>query len=196
MHLKDIFKNLTNKPYSYSIKDIKESSSGLITATTTSKRWGDDFKLMCKSKEQIPYAQKCLEYLDNIPYGLEQRFCKYLVRYYKDFEQFLDDEQKAEIGPVNESTVLNYIRIKSVIVDDNCRQDRIEFHTEGGCKWEPEHGLEVTISDGKILYVGGFEDYGPNSSRLEHILEKYGYYDPNVDMNMNYADKDDGSKIN
>ncbi|SCY10446.1 DUF6985 domain-containing protein [Butyrivibrio sp. INlla14] len=174
----------------YIIKEIKESGSGLITAITTSKKWGEDFRLVCRSEEQISYALGCLDYLDSMPLEVEKRLCKYLVRYYKDFEQFLDDEQKADMGTVNEGSVLKFIRIKSVIVDDHCRRDRVEFHIEGGCKWEVEHGLEITISDGKILYVGAFEDYGPNTSRLAYIIEKYGYYDPDKDMNTNYVDKD------
>lgn len=163
----------------------------MITNKTTSKKWGDNFLLICKSEDQIPYARRCLEYLDNMPVDVQDRLCRYLVRYYKDFEEFLFEDQKAELGDVDESTVLNFIRIRSVIVDDNCRQDRIEFHTEGSCKWEIEHGLEVTISDDKILYVGGYEEYGPNSSRLEHIIEKYGPYNPEVDFNVNYVDKEE-----
>ena len=68
-------------------------------------------------------------------------------------------------------------------------QDRIDFHIEGSCKWDIEHGLEVTISDDRILYVGEFEDYGPNSNRLQYIIDKYGFYNPEIDMNVNYADK-------
>ena len=189
MNVFEYFYNLSKKKSEYPIKDLKEYSSGLIAATTTSKKWGDSFILMCKSKEQIPYAKKCLEYLDNIPCDVEKRLRIYLVRYYKDYEQFLDDDQKAAIGPVNEATVLDLIRVESVIVNDKCRQDRIEFHIEGSCKWEIEHGLEVTISDDRILYVGEFEDYGPNSNRLQYIIDKYGFYNPEIDMNVNYADK-------
>ncbi len=196
MGIFDLFnKNRDKSEDTYTIKEIQESKSGLIIAKTASKIWGDDFWLICKSKDQIPYAQKCLEYLDNIPDGTKSRLCRYLVRYYKDFEQFLDEDQKADLGPVDESTVMNLIRIKSVIVDDDCRQDRIEFHTEGSCKWEVEHGLEVTISDNRILYVGGFEDYGPNSSRLKFIIDKYGFYNPETDMNMNYVDKDEVDEL-
>ena len=63
------------KSEDYAIKEIKESDSGLITAMTTSKKWGVDFRLMCRSKEQISYAQGCLEYLDNMPFEVEQVEC-------------------------------------------------------------------------------------------------------------------------
>ncbi len=66
--------------------------------------------------------------------------------------------------------------------------DKIVKIIEGACKWEIEHGLEVTFSDGEIIYVGGFGDYGPNTSCLQYHLDKYGYYDPAKDMNENYAD--------
>ena len=54
----------------------------------------------------------------------------------------------------------------------------------------PVNKDEITISDGKILYVGSFDDYPPNSSRLSYLLEHYGYYDPDADPSMNYADKE------
>lgn len=170
------------------IREITENSYG-VEGRTTSKKWCSDFSLMCSSREQLPYAVKCLEYLDDLPEDVEKRLAKYLYRYYKDFEEYMDEDEIREMG-VTEENVFEHVRVYSVIVDDNTRQDRIEFHTEGGVDWEPEHGLEFTISDGKILYVGPFDDYPPNSSRLAYALEHYGYYDPEGDMQMNYASKE------
>lgn len=182
--LKELFKS------DYKITSIKRYDSGLIKAQTSSLRWGDDFSLLCIKEEQIPYAKKCLAFLDAMQEDMEARLRKYLFRYYGWFEQFLDDNDKARIGTITEESILSNISIHSVIVDDNCREDIVEFHVEGRCDWEPEHGLEITISDGKILYVGSFDDYPPNSSRLSYLLEHYGYYDPDADPSMNYADKE------
>ena len=125
-----------------------------------------------------------------MPVEMEQRLKKYLYRYYEDVASWIDEEEVEEIGPIGEETVMEHIRIGSVIVGDSCRRDRIEFHVEGSCDWEPEHGLEITISDDKILYVGPYEDYDPNTQRLSYALEHYGYYDPDADPIMNYADKE------
>ena len=81
MKIFDLFKkNINKKADAYFIKEIEESTSGLIIAKTSSKKWGEDFMLMCKSKEQISYAKKCLDYLDNMPDETKCRLGRYLVR--------------------------------------------------------------------------------------------------------------------
>lgn len=42
------------------IIDIKEYDFGMVEAIATSKRWGNGFRLQCDTKDQIPYAEKCL----------------------------------------------------------------------------------------------------------------------------------------
>ena len=172
------------------IRDVIEYDFDMVQGKVFSKQWGDDFKLVCDRKEQFPYAHKCLAYLDSMSAEMEQRLRKYLYRYYEDTASWIDEDEIEAIGPIDEDTVMDHIRIGSVIVGDSCRQDRIEFHVEGSCDWEPEHGLEITISDGKILYVGPYEDYDPNTQRLSYALEHYGYYDPDAYPIMNYADKE------
>lgn len=166
------------------IRDIKEEY-GKFEGKTDSIKWGKDIYLMCESKEQFPYALKCLEFIDSMPDDFKSRLCKYLYRYYEEYKEFLEEELN-----INEENILDYIHIKSIIVDNECRSDILEFHIEGSCTWEIEHGLEITISDKKILYVGPFEDYAPNSSNLKYIIEHYGYYNQNTDSNMNYVDKE------
>ena len=172
------------------VRDVIEYDFGMVSGKVISKQWCDEFKLVCDKTEQFPYAQKCLDYLESMSPEMEQRLRKYLYRYYEDTASWIDEEEIEAIGPIDEDTVMEHIQIGSVIVGDSCRQDRIEFHVEGSCDWEPEHGLEVTISDNKILYVGPYEDYDPNTKRLAYALEHYGYYDPDADPIMNYADKE------
>ena len=162
---------------------------GLVEIRTRSERWSEDFLLMCETEDQLPYAKKCLAFLDDLPADLEKRLAKYLWRYYKDYE----DDYLIEFGEdaaLTEDQIFEHVEIGSLIVGNDCRQDRIEFHLDGNCDWEPEHGLEITISDGAILYVGPYEDYEPNSERLEYALEHFGFYDPDAYPIMNYADKE------
>lgn len=173
------------------VRDIKEYSYDVVEGKTHSLKWGDNFTLMCESKDQFPYAEKCLAYLDTLSKEMEERLCKYLLRYYKDYEKYFDDDELAQLGTIDMTTIIDHICIDTLIIGNECRQDRIEFHIEGSCDWEPEHGLEITISDNKILYVGSYEDYGPNTDRLQYALDNYGYYDPtSEDIHMNYVDKE------
>lgn len=160
---------------------------GTFEYKTDSKKWGDNITLIFDNKDQFDYVKKCLSFFENMPDEMESRLNKYLLRYYKEMRQELGNSIK---DTIDEENILKNIHIISIIVDKKCRQDIVEFHVEGTCDWEPEHELEITISDGKILYVGAFEDYAPNSSRLEYALETYGYYNPEKTLNMNYADKE------
>lgn len=162
---------------------------GLVEIQTRSERWSEDFTLMCDTDDQVPYARRCLEYFDALPDDMEKRLKTYLWRYYKDYEEYYQ-EDFGEDAVISEDEIFDHVEIGSLIVGSDCRQDRIEFSVDGNCDWEPEHGLEVTISDGAILYVGPFEDYGPNSERLAYALEHYGFYDPDAYPIMNYADKE------
>lgn len=170
------------------VRDIKEYEYGIVEGKTDSLKWGKDISLICDSKEQLSYAEKCLAYFDSIPDEVELKLIKYLLRYFMDYKNYIDEEFE-EFGTINEENILKHIQIGAIIVDRECRKDRIEFHIDGSCDWEPEHGLEITISDGKILYVGPFENYAPNSSRIRYALENYGYYNPEADFNMNYVDE-------
>jgi len=171
------------------VRDIKEYEYGIVEGKADSLRWGKDISLICDMKEQFPYAEKCLLYFDSITDEIEVKLIKYLFRYFNDYKQYLDEEF-TETYSISEENILKHIKIKSIIVDSECRKDRIEFHIEGSCDWESEHGLEITISDGKILYVGPFVDYAPNSSRIEYAMENYGYYNPESEFNMNYVDEE------
>ena len=155
-----------------------------------SNKWGKNIILKCDKKEQFDYAKKCLSYFETMPKEVESRLRKYLFRYFKDYLKYIDEEDIEEWKNITEENILEHIEITTIIVDNNCRTNIIEFHIEGSCDWEPENGLEITISNGKILYVGSYVDYGPNSSRLKYALENYGYYDENADLKMNYADKE------
>lgn len=66
---------------------------------------------------------------------------------------------------VNGREILSYIT-PSVLI--------IEFHVECECDWEEEHGLEITIKDNKLVYVGSFDGMPPY---YEERLAYVGYYD-------------------
>ena len=172
------------------VRDIKEDGYGRVEGKSNSLKWGKDILLVCDTKEQLPYAEKCLSYFDCMPKEVEARLTKYLLRYFNEYKQDLDEEELEEMGPINEENILKHIQLVAIMVDNKCRKDLIEFHIEGNCDWEIEHGLEITISDGKILYVGPYGDYGPNSRRIEYALENYGYYNIDANFNMNYVDEE------
>ena len=184
MGIFDIFKKKNKNNKIYSMKDIE-----ICQEKIDSIKWGENITLTCDKKNQIDYAKKCLSYFESMPKQVELRLRKYLFRYFRDYLQYIEEETE-EWKNITEENIFEHIQITTLIVSSECRTNIIEFHIEGNCDWEKEHGLEITISDEKILYVGPFENYGPNSSRLQYVLEKYGYYNENADVKMNYVDKE------
>lgn len=149
--------------------------------------WDCEVNVTFPSEVKKEYAEKCAEYMDNMDKDMKQRLTRYSYRYFKEMAEMLDDDDLDMPRDVSEEDILKYVYPSVIIVEEGCREDRIEFHVECNCDWEIEHGLEITISNGKILYVGSFNDNPPYyADRLAYC----GFYDENDDMNMNYADKE------
>ena len=143
--------------------------------------------VMIDKEDDIEYAQKCADYLCNMPESTLLRLCTYSIRYCEEFRSILMPEDMPVPEHISGKQILEYFRPNVLIVERPEDPSVIGFHVECGCDWEPEHGLEFTIKDDKILYVGSFDDMPAWS---EGRLSYAGFYDPNNDMNMNYADKE------
>lgn len=107
------------------------------------------------------YAEKCAEYFNNMPHELTERLSEYTLRYCEDFRQFFDPHTPEVPEGVGKSEIFKYISPHILIIQAPKSSDRIAFSVEFGCKWEPEHGMEWTINDGKVMYVGDFVGMSP-----------------------------------
>ena len=87
------------------VRDIKEFNFGSVEGKIDSLKWGKDILLICDIKEQFPYAEKCLEYLDFMSEELELRLKKYLFRYFKDYEQDMCEVVEG-LDKINEENIL------------------------------------------------------------------------------------------
>lgn len=169
------------------IKDIKKNKDGEVEGKLYVPLFDMDMDVMISSEEKLEYAEKCAEYFCNMPEDVLERFCKYCIRYLEEMREVLDEEDIPVPKRVTGKEILEYITPSVLIIDEECDENIIEFHMELECDWEIEHGLELTIKDGRILYVGPYDGMPPYfMERIEHV----GHYDPNKDMNMNYADEE------
>ena len=62
---------------------------------------------------------------------------------------------------VSTDTVMNYARANCVIIEQPKDSSVIGFSVEFSCDWEPEHGMEWTVRNGRALYVGDFMGISP-----------------------------------
>lgn len=171
------------------INNIHEEEYVGYEGTTFLENWDRDVNVTFPSEDKVEYAEKCVKFFQNMGDDFKKRFSRYAYRYFKEMVEEVGEECLEDDMPIDvkEEDILEYVYPNVIIIDEKCRDDRLEFHVECNCDWEIEHGLEITVSDGKILYVGGFDDMPPfDTERLEYA----GFYDENEDMNMNYADKE------
>lgn len=135
------------------------------------------------------YVEKCADYLQHLPENIVERLCRYTQRYCEEFRKFFEevgDECPVPRG-IEAIKILKYITPTSLIVNKPDDENVIGFHVGLNCDWEEEHALEWTIKDGKVRYVGSFDDM---SAWNEGSLEYVGFYNENEDINMNYVDKE------
>ncbi len=130
------------------------------------------------------YAEKCADYFNALPCGLVDELAWYTLRYCEDFRQFFSAEGISIPVGIGRSEIFDYVVPRSLMIfppknSQAIVRDTIAFGVEFGCDWEPEHGMEWVINDGRALYVGDFVClspwYSPEHYRRERM--NYVYYE-------------------
>jgi hypothetical protein len=86
----------------------------------------------------------------------------HLYAYYRDIAA-LDDGCVVIDGP---ETVLDHVRFgPEPMVERDDGDGHVHVSLEGGCDWEPEHGLQVVLRDGAtVTKVGPYDGHLTNAS--------------------------------
>lgn len=147
------------------ITDIEEGEYGLEGFT----RWelfDKEIDVTIEEGADIAYAEKCAEALNNLPEetvnAIWEAAKKYCLYFMEICGEEWDDWNEMSFEVTNDTPAE---KIKSEIfptglIIDEPEDERVGFHVGCNCSWEPEHGLEITILDGKLVYLGAFESRG------------------------------------
>ncbi|MCH5204556.1 MAG: hypothetical protein J1F03_07390 [Oscillospiraceae bacterium] len=113
----------------------------------------------------INYAEKCAEALVNLPDDTVQSIFEAAKRNFLFFCEYVghdfNEDMDVKIYPDTHAEEIRADIFPHVFIVDKPKDERVGFHIECDCCWEPEHGLEITILDGRLVYLGPFEDNGP-----------------------------------
>lgn len=129
-------------------------------------RWelfDEELEVMIDEDTDIEYAEKCAEALNSLPEETVNAIWEAAKRYCLHFKEICGDEWEDwnEMNfEVTEETPAEDLKTEifpSVLIVDKPKDERVGFHLECNCSWEPEHGLEMTFLDGKLVYLGAFE---------------------------------------
>ncbi|MBQ9902149.1 MAG: hypothetical protein IJM51_07165 [Clostridia bacterium] len=146
------------------ITDVdRYKDSGLYMGKMFSTLFGRTMEVVLHggSGEFLGYAERCADYFNHMPEDLLAFLRACSLRYCEDMRECFDPAMPAVPESVTQSTVLDYARVNSIIIEKPKDSSVIAFSVEFSCDWEPEHGMEWTVRDGRALYVGDFMGISP-----------------------------------
>lgn len=121
----------------------------------------------------VEYAEKCAEAMNSMPDELVDTICREAKRYCLEFLDAIGGVSENGIHltvPVDEKTPPREM-LKcfycSLVVDTPEDPTRTGYQLSGNCDWEEEHGIEIDILDGKLVYLGEFTGYSPWGDPVE-----------------------------
>lgn len=122
-----------------------------------------ELEVMIDNDTDIEYAEKCAEALNSLSEDTLKAIYEAAKRYCLHFKDICGDEwddwneMSFKITKNTPAEKLKSEICPTVLIVDKPEDERIGFHLECNCSWEPEHGMEITILDGKLVYLGAFE---------------------------------------
>lgn len=113
----------------------------------------------------LEYAEKCVDHLEKLKDITIDNFCEGAINYCESRREFFE-EFGIEISPdIKGRDILKYIIPQVMIIEKPKHDDVPAFHMSCSCEWEEEHGLEWTVLNDEVLYVGEFSDERPWEDR-------------------------------
>ena len=138
------------------IKNISEGEFGL-EGEVFFNLFKKDIDLTVEDTD-ISFAEKCAEYLNNLPTEVVDHLCEASIKYCNNFLEAIGEPQKLFKKPRD---ILPLIYPSVLIVPYPEMPDKPVIHLELNCEWEEEHGMEWIIRNNKVLYVGAFNGEDP-----------------------------------
>ena len=139
------------------ILNISRTEYG-IEGTTRFDLFDEVIKVMMDDTVDIEYAKKCVCHMNNLSHDIVESLCEATLKYCFEFSE----DVGIEVPEMNKKNdILKYFHPKSLIINEPEDESKIGYHMECDCEWEIEHGLEFTILDDKLLYLGSFNNEGP-----------------------------------
>jgi hypothetical protein len=102
-----------------------------------------------------------------LPNGWLENCSPYLWEYYRDMIEMIGQD---DIDPIDaDDDILTRIELDPDIeVRWDCDENDVYVSFGGGCDWEIEHGLQITLRNGKILAkVGDYDGHVSNADAYD-----------------------------
>ena len=150
-----------------------------------SKRFDGTLEVLARADAGLSdaYIEQCADAAENLSDDMMNEICgaakRYALAFIGEYMEDLDEDFSFEdegLPEITEDTpageMIDYFTIGEVIADQpkgDCQQ---YFRLSGSCDWETEHGFEAAFQNGKLVYLGSFDDVTP--SRLDYFINGKG----------------------
>lgn len=104
------------------------------------------------------YVKKCIDFFQNMSEEQKDRLAEEATAYYREIQEYSGDTDSKMPEELSGREILDWVYPKVMwIGNDEGKEDPVEFIVECDCEWEAEHGMEIVVSDGKIIHVGSYD---------------------------------------
>lgn len=114
--------------------------------------------LMIERGSNSQFAEDCARLLNTLDDSIVSHLCRASILYCNDFRD------QVGLDPIDfkqERSVLEQIYPCTLNVPIAENENTPVISMELNCQWEEEHGMEWTVRDNQVLYVGGFNSRNP-----------------------------------
>ncbi|MCM1063401.1 MAG: hypothetical protein NC420_02835 [Eubacterium sp.] len=189
------------------LKNVHTNGSGEREGTAFFPYFNREITVICREGVTSEYAEKCLEYLEEVDETLILQICKYAEFYLKDILEntSIGELYYGEGEPFPHDGLLGmlqYFRFEILYIEeppaapgsDNVRA----LNLYGGCDWQEDEGIQCLVKDGEVIFLGGFGMLSVWRDHSRDHIGNYVLYEKRDELRREAAEKrkkEDGWKI-
>lgn len=152
------------------IEDLSKEEYGM-SGTVHSKLFDKNLEVWIEEDVSIEYVNLCAKSLNCMGDNLIEDICKAAISYSEKFCEMIGQEPP-KIEKMRD--ILQYVEFGSMHIDEPEDVGVPVVHLTGGCEWEQEHGIEVIVRNGELIYLGAYNGEWA-WGEVKHYEEDYNY---------------------
>ena len=150
-----------------------------------SNRFGKELTVSVELNQNVSddAVSQCVEMLENFSDAqmniLNEAAKRYALAFIEEIKEEVGDDfsfEDEDLPEITEDTPADempeYFEISEVLINEPEQEGQIYFRLCGGCDWEIEHGFEAAFQDGRLVYLGAFEEATPG--RVDYYINGKG----------------------
>lgn len=158
---------------------------GYLVGKYDSRRFGCELEVESYIEDNVSeeYMQRCVDaaesFSDEMINEINEAAKRYALAFIEEIKEEIGEDfsfEDEDLPEITEDTpaseVAQYFGLSSLYPDAPENGTELYFRLSGHCDWEIEHGFEAAFSDGKLVYLGAYEEATP--SRLDYFINEEG----------------------